>query len=93
MEPRCACDAIWSADQFAALPNVLRFSKLVMGVVIVCFFVSFAYNAIGLTLAMTGRLSPLASAVLMPASSLSIIVLSLIGTRIAAWRAGLKGAA
>ena len=87
-----ACDAIWSADQFAALPDVLRFARRVMGVVYVCLAASFGYNAIGLTLAVTGHLSPLVSAVLMPASSLSIIILALAGTRLAAWGTGLKGA-
>lgn len=86
-----ACDAIWAADQFGRLPDVLRFSRLVMWVVFACFVVSFCYNAIGLTLAMSGRLSPLASAILMPTSTLSVIVLALLGTRWAAWRARLGG--
>jgi Cu+-exporting ATPase len=45
-------------------------------VVFLCFFVSVLYNAIGLTLALTGALTPLASAVLMPLSSLTIVGLS-----------------
>lgn len=87
-----ACDVIWAADQFAAMPAVMRFSKLVVGVVCVCFLVSLIYNAFGLALAMAGRLSPLASAVLMPASSLTILGISLLGARLAAYGAGLKGA-
>lgn len=88
-----SCDAIWDAGQFERLPAVLHFSRLVMWVVFACFVVSFCYNAVGLTLAMSGRLSPLASAILMPASTLSVILSALVGTRWAAWRAGLGGRA
>jgi P-type Cu+ transporter len=35
-----------------------------------------AYNAVGLTLALGGALTPLASAILMPVSSLTVIALS-----------------
>lgn len=80
-----ACDAIWAADQFAQLPQVLKFSRTIMWVVFACFVISFVYNAVGLTFAMTGRLSPLASAILMPTSSLSVICFALLGTRWAAW--------
>ncbi len=37
------------------------------------------YNAIGVVLAMTGRISPLAAAILMPASSLTVILASWLG--------------
>ena len=36
-----------------------------------CFVVSVVYNAIGLTLALPGALTPLATAILMPVSSLT----------------------
>lgn len=38
-----------------------------------------AYNAIGVVLAMTGRISPLVAAILMPASSLTVILASWLG--------------
>ena len=37
---------------------------------------SLAYNVVGVSLAMTGRLTPLAAAVLMPASSLTVVIAS-----------------
>ena len=37
---------------------------------------SLAYNVVGATLAMTGRLTPLAAAILMPASSLTVVLAS-----------------
>ena len=46
-----------------------------------CFLVSVLYNIVGLSLALTGALTPLAAAVLMPVSSLSVIGLSVGVTR------------
>ena len=40
------------------------------------FAVSIVYNAVGLTYALSGHLTPLASAVLMPVSSITVIALS-----------------
>jgi len=37
---------------------------------------SLAYNVVGASLAMTGRLTPLAAAILMPASSLTVVLAS-----------------
>ena len=37
---------------------------------------SLAYNVVGVTLAMSGRLTPLAAALLMPASSLTVVLAS-----------------
>ncbi|MES2305541.1 MAG: heavy metal translocating P-type ATPase [Gemmatimonadota bacterium] len=39
-----------------------------------------AYNAIGLTLAMTGKISPLIAAIMMPLSSLTVVLRSWLGT-------------
>jgi Cu+-exporting ATPase len=49
------------------------------------------YNIIGLSLAVTGQFSPVASAILMPISSLSVILCSVLGVRLVAWRMGLLG--
>ena len=42
-----------------------------------CFAVSIVYNALGLGLALAGLLTPLATAILMPVSSLTIVGLSI----------------
>jgi Cu+-exporting ATPase len=52
--------------------------------VIVCFVVSIVYNVIGLSLALLGLLTPLATAILMPVSSLTIVGLS---TGLMRWKA------
>jgi Cu+-exporting ATPase len=71
-----ACDAVISGHRLADLPAFLRFARRARHVVIACFVVSVAYNAIGLTLALSGALTPLASAILMPLSSLTVVGLS-----------------
>lgn len=68
-----ACDAILSSDKVTVLPNILRFSKGVISVVFVAFGISFLYNIVGLSFAMTGHLTPLISAILMPISSVTVV--------------------
>lgn len=71
-----ACDAIVSGDRLSALPAFLRYARHARLVVAICFAVSVLYNAIGLTLALAGALTPLAAAILMPVSSLTVIAIS-----------------
>jgi Cu+-exporting ATPase len=65
-----------AGNRLADLPAFLRYVLRARSVVFACFIVSVAYNAIGLTLALRGSLTPLASAILMPLSSLTIVGLS-----------------
>jgi len=81
-----ACDGVIGGDRLTDLPAILRFARYSRHIVVACFSVSLAYNAIGLTLALTGALTPLASAILMPVSSLTIVGLSSGGVRWAARR-------
>jgi Cu+-exporting ATPase len=71
-----ACDAVIDGRRLAELPAFLRYARRARQVVVLCFLVSIAYNAIGLTLALDGALTPLAAAILMPVSSLTIVGLS-----------------
>lgn len=71
-----ACDAVIRGDRLARLPLFLTYAARARVVIMVCFAVSIAYNAVGLTLALTGRLTPLATAILMPVSSLTIVAIS-----------------
>lgn len=71
-----ACDAVIAGNRLADLPAFLRYVSRARSVVFACFIVSVAYNAVGLTLALRGSLTPLASAILMPLSSLTIVGLS-----------------
>lgn len=80
-----ACDAVIGGDRLAALPAALRYAARARQVVIVCFAVSIVYNAIGLALALAGLLTPLAAAILMPVSSITVVGISAGAMR---WLAG-----
>ena len=71
-----ACDAVIAGERVAHLPAFLRYARRARTVVLLCFIVSVLYNVIGLTLALRAELTPIASAILMPLSSLTIIGLS-----------------
>jgi len=82
-----ACDVIMDAAHFARLGDVLAFSRAATGIVLGSFAISLLYNSIGITFAASGSLSPMIAAILMPASSFSVIGFTLVATRIAArWR-------
>ena len=83
-----ACDAILEARSFGQLATVLRFSRSCLRIVLATFALSFCYNGIGLTLAVQGRLTPIASAILMPISSLSVMVFA---TLLVSWAARRRG--
>ena len=85
-----ACDAILDVHHLLSLPRFLHFSRLTVRVVMVSFAISFLYNVIGISVAATGHLSPLIAAILMPISSVSVILVSVFGTRRAAAIAGLQ---
>ena len=68
-----ACDAIMSADKITLLPAILRYSKRVRTIVYLAFGISFLYNVVGLSFAVSGHLTPLVSAILMPVSSVTVV--------------------
>jgi Cu+-exporting ATPase len=71
-----ACDAVIRGDRLTLLPAVLRYARRARSVILLCFVVSVVYNVVGLGLALTGHLTPLATAILMPVSSLTVVGLS-----------------
>ncbi|MFZ4520914.1 MAG: heavy metal translocating P-type ATPase [Bacteroidales bacterium] len=68
-----ACDAILESGQFRQLPVFLGFSRTAMRIVFISIGLSFLYNVVGLSFAITGNLSPVVSAILMPLSSVTIV--------------------
>ncbi|MEQ8904132.1 heavy metal translocating P-type ATPase metal-binding domain-containing protein [Ekhidna sp.] len=68
-----ACDAILASEKVTSIPNILKFSKQVINVVFIAFAISFLYNIVGLSFAMSGHLTPLISAILMPVSSVTVV--------------------
>ncbi len=84
-----ACDGILEAAELVQLPAIIRLSKSGMHIIYISFAISLMYNVIGLSYAVTGRLSPLISAILMPLSSISVILFATLSTNLSARRAGL----
>jgi len=79
-----ASDGILDAQQFSRLNDFLRFSRISMRIIAVSFAISFFYNLLGLSFAVSGRLSPLIAAVLMPVSSVSVVLFTTGMTRLTA---------
>lgn len=71
-----ACDAVLRGDRVVDLPAILAYARRARRVIVLCFAISIAYNVLGLSLALMGRLTPLATAILMPVSSLTVVALS-----------------
>ena len=71
-----ACDAVIRGEQLPKLPVFLAYARRARRVIMACFAVSIAYNWLGLSLALTGHLTPLATAILMPISSLTIVAMA-----------------
>ena len=79
-----ACDAILHADEFERLPQYVQLARAGVQVVKRSYGVALVYNIIGLGYAVTGGLSPLVAAILMPTSSISIV---LFGVMMSNWAA------
>ncbi|WCO00689.1 heavy metal translocating P-type ATPase [Psychroserpens ponticola] len=77
-----ACDAILDATKFNQLYNFIKASKSAITIIKWSFVLSFIYNIIGLYFAVTGQLAPVVAAILMPLSSISIVVFTTITTNI-----------
>ncbi len=79
-----ACDAIIDGDSVTLMGRFMDFARSGKKVVAAGFVLSILYNFIGLSFAVQAKLDPVVAAVLMPASSISIVALaSLLSSLIA----------
>lgn len=84
-----ACDAILDSKQLRLIPDFLKFSKTSLYIIYINFIISFIYNFVGLSFAVQGKLSPLVAAVLMPLSSISVVLVATLSTNFIAKKRGL----
>lgn len=77
-----ACDAILDATKFQALPQYISASKRAIKIIKLSFMLSLMYNVVGLYFAVTGQLEPVIAAILMPLSSISIVVFTTVMTNL-----------
>lgn len=75
-----ACDGIFDASRFQELPEFIQLSSKGIRTINRAFVFSLCYNLIGLGFALTGHLAPVVAAILMPLSSISIVVFTTIST-------------
>ena len=71
-----SCDAILDSKRFSSLPAIMKLAKDSRYIIGASFAVSVIYNLAGLFFAMQGILRPMVAAILMPCSTISIVVIS-----------------
>ncbi len=76
-----ASDGLLQADAFGKLPAFMALSQLNRRVIYLAFGLSLLYNLLGLSFAVAGILSPLVCAVLMPLSSVSVVIFTTLSNR------------
>ena len=73
-----ACDGILKADKFKDLPQFLELAKAGSQIVNRAYFIAFCYNVVGLSYAVSGHLQPVIAAILMPLSSVTIVLFGVL---------------
>ncbi|MFH1525456.1 MAG: heavy metal translocating P-type ATPase metal-binding domain-containing protein [Bacteroidota bacterium] len=84
-----ACDGILESNSFIKLKDFISFSKTSKKIIIISFIISFLYNLAGLSFAVQGTLSPVIAAILMPVSSISVVLFATLSTNLIAKKRGL----
>lgn len=84
-----ASDAILDAESFDKIPSFLSFARQSRQIIKASFVLSFLYNIVGISLAVQGLLSPVLCAILMPLSSISVVVFTTVATNLMGIRKGL----
>lgn len=68
-----ACDAILRAEALPKLAKFMRYARQTIWVVRFGLLISLCYNLVGLSFAVSGTLSPIVAAILMPLSSITVV--------------------
>ncbi len=68
-----ACDAILRAESLPKLAKFMRYARQTIWVVRFGLLISLCYNLVGLSFAVSGTLSPIVAAILMPLSSITVV--------------------
>lgn len=84
-----ACDAIMDGRVLNKLHAFMRYARWGKRIVLAAFILSVCYNFIGISFAVQAKLSPVVAAILMPASSISIVAFTRLCTSAVARRLGL----
>lgn len=71
-----SCDAILDAKKFGKLPSLLSLAKAGRYIIYFSFIISVLYNIVGLSISMQAKMSPMIAAILMPVSTLTIVLIT-----------------
>jgi Cu+-exporting ATPase len=85
-----SCDAILDARQFSSFPALLQLAYRGKIVIYSSFIVSILYNIVGLTISVQAKMNPMIAAILMPVSTVSIVLITTGVTSLIARRLSLK---
>lgn len=77
-----ACDGIIDAKKLLHLKDFVDVAKSGKRIIKWAFLLSFLYNLVGLYFAVTGQLTPIVAAILMPLSSISIVAFTSIASNL-----------
>ncbi|WP_229240110.1 heavy metal translocating P-type ATPase metal-binding domain-containing protein [Dyadobacter sp. SG02] len=81
-----SCDAIVEGNQLSLLPGYIALARSGQRIIRQSFTISLIYNILGLSFAVTGHLSPVIAAILMPVSSITIVAFTTLASNAAARR-------
>ncbi|WP_034258782.1 heavy metal translocating P-type ATPase [Altibacter lentus] len=76
-----ACDGILDASRFSDITRFFSISKKGIKIIKWSFLLSLLYNIVGVSFAVTGNLLPVIAAILMPLSSITIVVFTTLATQ------------
>lgn len=79
-------DVIMHGSVLTHIYKYICLSKDAMKIVKITFVISFFYNILGLSFAVTGYLSPLVAAILMPISSISVVAFTSLATWVRSYK-------
>ncbi|WP_162340450.1 heavy metal translocating P-type ATPase [Cyclobacterium salsum] len=85
-----ASDALLDGEKLRYLPAYIEFARLGRRIIKSSFGLSFTYNGLGVFFAVQGLISPVFCAILMPASSISVVLFTTLATNYFARQKGMN---
>ena len=75
-----ACDGMLSSTEVKKLPAILRYIQTSRWIIYGAIAIAIIYNSVGLYFAITGQLSPVIAAILMPLSSITVVTYGVLAS-------------
>lgn len=85
-----SCDAILDARMLGKLPALLKLASSGKNIINLSFFLSVIYNVVGIYISVQAKMNPMIAAILMPSSTLTIVLITTGVSSLKAKRLGLS---